>query len=55
MNTHDKYELPPLPPHPPVAHIGGQHMHADCQFPVLYKWAKAYAISAIEARPQALC
>lgn len=24
-------------------------MHADCQFPVLYKWAKAYAISAIEA------
>lgn len=49
MNTHDKYELPPLPLHPSVAHMGGRHMQADCQFPVLYAWAKSYALSAIEA------
>lgn len=45
----DKIKLPPLPPHPNIAHEGGFHLHPDCQFTVLYKWARSYARAAVEA------
>lgn len=48
----DKIKLPPLPPHPNIAHEGGFHLHPDCQFTVLYKWAKDYARAAVEADRQ---
>lgn len=45
-------ELPPLPPHPGVAQMGGMHVNADCQFSILYRWAKGYAMAAVEAERQ---
>ena len=45
----DNIKLPPLPPHPNIAHEGGFHLRPDCQFTVLYKWARSYARAAVEA------